>query len=59
MEVVKILMSRIGTIVAGVNATVQPNDDTATQLIVAVGVVIGLAIDVFVEKRRSRGHGPN
>lgn len=54
MDYVRMVMSRMGTLIGGVNASVQPTDDATTQIMVIAGLLLGIVIDVAVEKRRGK-----
>lgn len=54
MDILKMVFARTGTIIGGVNAGVQPTDDAQTQLIVVGGLILGVLVDVVVEKRRAK-----
>lgn len=54
MDILKMVMARMGTLIGGVNASVQPTDDAATQAMVIGGLLLGIIVDVVVEKRREK-----
>nr|QJB21363.1 MAG: hypothetical protein [Microvirus sp.] len=54
MDIVKMVMARMGTLIGGVNAGIQPADDATTQVMVVAGLVLGIIVDVVVEKRREK-----